>query len=91
MALSYKNRIASYYIFTTAFLVFGVFFLIFSMVKISVYNHVDQDIVAEVDKHVSEIKVAENSFALIHKNENFEIEVEYVGSKENLGENDTSE
>ena len=69
MALSYKNRIASYYIFTTAFLVFGVFFLIFSMVKISVYNHVDQDIVAEVDKHISEIKVAENSFALIHKNE----------------------
>lgn len=69
MALSYKNRIASYYIFTTAFLVFGVFFLIFSMVKISVYNHVDQDIVAEVDKHVSEIKVAENSFTLMHKNE----------------------
>lgn len=69
MALSYKNRIASYYIFTTAFLVFGVFFLIFSMVKISVYNHVDQDIVAEVDKHISEIKVAENSFTLMHKNE----------------------
>ena len=69
MALSYKNRIASYYIFTTAFLVFGVFFLIFSMVKISVYNHVDQDIVSEVEKHVSEIEISDHTFKLIHKNE----------------------
>ena len=69
MALSYKNRIASYYIFTTAFLVFDVFFLIFSMVKISVYNHVDQDIVSEVEKHVSEIEISDHTFKLIHKNE----------------------
>lgn len=69
MALSFKNRIASYYIFTTAFLVFGVFFTIFSMVKISVYNHVDQDIYSEVEKHLSEIKINKNTFFLIHKNE----------------------
>ena len=37
------------------------------------------------------VKQSSSLKALIHQNENFEIEVEYVGSKENLGENDTSE
>ncbi len=69
MALSFKNRIASYYIFTTAFLVFGVFFGIFSMVKISVYNHVDQDIFSEVKKHLGEIKMKNEKFYLFHENE----------------------
>lgn len=69
MTLSFKNRIAFYYIVTTALLVFVVFFTVFIIVRMSVLSHVDQDIFSEVKKHLSEIKIENNSFSLIHEDE----------------------
>ncbi|MFV8360749.1 sensor histidine kinase [Flavobacterium sp. LS1P3] len=67
--LSFKNRIASHYIVTTALLISVVFFIIYSIVKFSVYSHVNNDITSEVDKHRSEIEIVGNSFHLIHEEE----------------------
>ncbi len=67
--LSFKNRIALNYIITTALLIFVVFCTIYSIVKISVYNHVNSDISKEVLNHANEITIKNNSFSLIHKEE----------------------
>lgn len=67
--LSFKNRIAFNYIVTTALLIFVVFCIIYSIVKFSVYNHVNTDIKSEADKHLTEIEVVGNSFHLAHKEE----------------------
>ena len=67
--LSFKNRIASNYIITTALLVFVVFCAIYSIVKYSVYNHVNTDISKEVKNHLNEIEIKNNSFYLIHMEE----------------------
>lgn len=67
--LSFKNRIASNYIITTALLIFVVFFGIYSIVKFSVYNHLNTDISKEVKNHLSEIEVKENTFFLVHMKE----------------------
>ena len=64
--LSFKNRIASYYIITTALLIFVVFFIIYSIVKLSVYNHLNTDIAKEVKNHLSEIEIKNNAFYLMH-------------------------
>jgi signal transduction histidine kinase len=67
--LSFKNRIASNYIITTALLICAVFFVIYSIVKFSVYSHINYDIKREAQKHLSEIRIKENRFYLIHENE----------------------
>lgn len=67
--LSFKNRIASNYIVTTALLIFVVFFIIYSIVKYSVYSHVNNDITSEVEKHLREIEIVGNTFHLIHEEE----------------------
>ena len=65
--LSFKNRIASNYIITTALLIFVVFFVIYSIVKFSVYVRVNNEIKAEVTKHLKEIEVIENCVLLIRE------------------------
>lgn len=67
--LSFKNRIASYYIITTALLIFVVFFIIYSIVEFSVYSHVNNDINTEIEKHLSEIEIVGNTFRLIDREE----------------------
>lgn len=67
--LSFKNRIASNYIITTALLIFVVFFVIYSIVKLSVYGHINHDIKTESKKHLTEIKIEGNNFYLIRKDE----------------------
>ena len=67
--LSFKNRIASYYIITTALLIFVVFFVIYSIVKLSVYNHLNTDIAKEVKNHLNEIGIKNNTFYLMHARE----------------------
>ena len=67
--LSFKNRIASHYIITTALLIFVVFFVIYSIVEFSVYNHLNTDISKEVKNHLNEIEIKNNSFRLIHMDE----------------------
>jgi len=65
--LSFKNRIASNYIITTALLIFVVFFVIYSIVRFSVYIKVNNDIKIEVTKHLKEIEVKENCVLLIRE------------------------
>jgi signal transduction histidine kinase len=67
--LSFKNRIASNYIITTALLIFVVFFVIYSIVRFSVYIRVNNEIKTEVTKHLKEIEVIENCVLLIEEEE----------------------
>ncbi|MEO8234542.1 MAG: HAMP domain-containing sensor histidine kinase [Flavobacterium sp.] len=67
--LSLKNRIASNYIITTGLLIFVVFLGIYSIVKFSVYTHINNDIKAEVEKHLTEIEIKSNHIGLIHNDE----------------------
>lgn len=67
--LSFKNRIAFNYIITTALLIFVVFFTIYSIVRYSVYNHLNNDISKEVENHLNEIEIKNDSFNLIHLDE----------------------
>jgi signal transduction histidine kinase len=66
---SFKNRIAFNYIITTALLIFVVFFTIYSIVKLSVYNHLNNDIGKEVKNHLNEIEIKNNAVSLIHLEE----------------------
>lgn len=66
---SFKNRIAFYYIITTGLLISVVFFFIYSIVKISVYSHINDDIKSEVNKHLTEIEIKDNHIGLIHDDE----------------------
>ena len=67
--LSFKNRIAFNYIITTALLIFVVFFGIFSIVKYSVYSHINNDIKSEVRKHLTEIEIIHDHIGLTHDHE----------------------
>lgn len=67
--LSFKNRIAFNYIITTALLICVLFFMIYSIVKFSVYSHINFDIKSESKKHLTEIKIEGNRFFLTHLNE----------------------
>lgn len=57
MNLSFKNRIALHYLTATALLTAVVFFLIFQVVRSSVYLHLDDDLLYEAHKHSKEIKL----------------------------------
>lgn len=65
--LSFKNRIASNYLISTALLIFVVFFVIYGIVRFSVYVKVNNDIKSEVAKHLKEIEVKENCVLLIRE------------------------
>lgn len=57
MNLSFKNRIALHYLIATATLTMAVFFIIFQVVRSSVYLHLDQDLLYEAHKHSQMIMV----------------------------------
>jgi hypothetical protein len=65
LQFSFKNRIAFNYIIITALLIFVVFFTIYSIVKQSVYSHIDNDIIVEIKNHLDEIKVKNGILTLI--------------------------
>lgn len=67
--LSFKNRIASNYIITTALLIFVVFFVIYSIVKLSVFNHINYGIRSESQKNLLEVEIEGTSFHLTNKEE----------------------
>lgn len=66
---SFRNRIAFNYIISTALLIFVVFFAIFTIVKYSVYSHINSDIKSEVDKHLTEIEIKGDHIGLNHDDE----------------------
>ncbi|MGG7037124.1 MAG: sensor histidine kinase, partial [Flavobacterium sp.] len=76
--LSFKNRIASNYIITTALLIFVVFFVIYSIVKFSIYIRVNNDINKEVAKHLKEIEIEENCVLLIREEQWRRVQVDKV-------------
>lgn len=67
--LSFKNRIASNYLISTALLIFVVFCVIYAIVRFSINIKVNSDIKLEVAKHMREIEVKENCVLLIRENE----------------------
>lgn len=67
--LSFKNRIAFNYILTTGLLIFVVFLVIYSIVKFTVYSHINNDIKSEAEKHLTEIEIKGNHIGLIHDEE----------------------
>lgn len=69
LPFSFKNRIAFNYIISTALLILVVFVVIYFIVKVSVYNDLENDIQIETEKLLEEIKVENNTFYLIDKNE----------------------
>ncbi|MFN7421353.1 MAG: two-component sensor histidine kinase, partial [Flavobacterium sp.] len=64
-----KNRIAFYYILTTAILVFVAFLAVYSIVKITVYHDLDRDIQTEVKKHLTEISIQQGIVTIEHEEE----------------------
>ena len=67
--LSFKNRIASLYIVTTALLIAVVFVVIYISVRYNVFSHINDDITSESQKHLTEIAISNNDFRLIHEEE----------------------
>ncbi len=67
--ISFKNRIALNYIVITGLLIFVVFFAIYSIVKHSIYSHVDENITIEIKNHLNEIIVKDDRIILIDKEE----------------------
>lgn len=64
-AFSFRNRIAFYYLVSTALLMAIVFFVIYQIVRLSVFNHINTDIEVEVEKHLEEIEIDQNNTYLI--------------------------
>lgn len=55
--LSFKNRIALNYIITTGLLILVVFSATFFTVKFTVYKHIDENLMIEIQDHLKEIRV----------------------------------
>lgn len=62
--ISFKDRIARYYIVSTALLIFAVFFVVYYGVKVSVYNGIDRDLTAEIKTISEEIVIIGGTFQL---------------------------
>ena len=69
MQLSFKNRIALYYILSTALLVFVVFFSVYSTVNYIVFKDVVTDIEKEIQNHQEEMVFTENNLIWVNKEE----------------------
>lgn len=69
MNLSFKNRIAFYYMIATAIIMAIAFFSIFFIVKNTVLNNLDNDLSYEAEKHTKEIKFFEDKIMFINKAE----------------------
>lgn len=68
-SFSFKNRIALHYIISTGLLVSVVFFIIYQIIDHSVNTHINEDIMDEVQKHLSEIEFDPNETYLIQVDE----------------------
>ena len=65
--MSYRNRIASYYIVSTALFIFLVFSIIFLTVKLGVYRDLERDIDAELADLSGEITITPEGFSVIEE------------------------
>lgn len=69
LKLSLKNRIASYYIISTALLVFIVFITIYTLISYTIYTKVNEHIDYEVNEYLEKIEFVNNQVQLIDKEE----------------------
>lgn len=69
MNLSFKNRIAVYYMLATATIMAFVFFFIYLVVHTAVYRELDNDLSYEAHKHTKEIFIIRDSIVFINKKE----------------------
>jgi signal transduction histidine kinase len=67
--LSFRNRIALNYIITTGLLILVAFLTIYSIVKFTVYKHLDENLRIEIEDHLKEIKVENNVVILMDAEE----------------------
>jgi len=63
--LSYKNRIAFNYILITGVFISVVFFVIYQIIYLSVYNHINGDMKEEIGEHLNKIKIDRDNSYLI--------------------------
>lgn len=64
ISFSFRNRIAVYYIVSTALLIFAVFVVIYFTVRQSVYNDVERDLSIEVADLITEIDIDARGFTI---------------------------
>lgn len=69
MNLSFKNRIALYYMIATAVIMAVAFIVVYVTVSGRVYQNLDQDLSFEAEKHTSEIYISGDSIKIINKKE----------------------
>ncbi|MTH16703.1 HAMP domain-containing sensor histidine kinase [Flavobacterium sp. LC2016-01] len=69
--LSFKNRIALNYIITTGLLILVVFSATYFTVKFTVYKHIDENLMIEIQDHLKEIR-AENKKVIFMDTEEWE-------------------
>lgn len=69
MTLSYKNRIALYYMVATAVVIALVFFIIHLIVKTTVYFNLDHALSYQAEKHTHEIFIEGDTIRFLNKAE----------------------
>src|SRR5690606_41357554 len=69
MTLSYKNRIAFYYMGVTAVIIALVFFVVYLIVLTTVYHNLDSALSYQAKKHTKEIFVEGESIRFVKKAE----------------------
>jgi len=69
VSFSFKDRIALHYIISTGLLISVLFFVIYQIIDHSVNTHIDEDIMGEVHKHLTEIEFDPNETYLIQVDE----------------------
>lgn len=69
MTLSYKDRIAFYYMIATAVIMAFVFGVIYFLVQETVFRQLDSDLSIEAQKHTAEIYISNDSIYFINKAE----------------------
>jgi signal transduction histidine kinase len=69
MNLSFKDRIALYYMLATASVIAVVFLIIFFVVEAAVYQELDADLSFEAHKHTKEIQIDGDVILFKNKNE----------------------
>lgn len=74
MNLSFKNRLAFYYMLATAIIIAVVFSIVYLIVQKAVYKNLDNVLSFEARKHTKEIKIKENILYFTNKAEWEEIE-----------------
>jgi signal transduction histidine kinase len=69
MSLTFRNRIALYYMIATAIIIAVVFSIVFFVVQNTVYNNLDTDLSIEAIKHTNEITIENDIIRFNNKKE----------------------